>query len=169
VGHPEKLKVRLFAPILCLELILCLGVGAPAHAELGGKGAGVPAESTQLKARLQARSGSGLPSGAHTVYEMTLSDGTRVRQFAKSDGTVFAVSWDGQARPDLKTLFGDYFERFQADNAVKTPQTRRRALSSTHSDFVVRTFGGNGEVSGFAVLPKQAPSGFDVRALQVEP
>jgi hypothetical protein len=148
-----------------ISVLTCLCGGA-AHAELGGKASAITTESPGFKARLNTVLDDSPQTNTQTVYELTLSDGTLVRQFARADGTVFAVSWKGHARPDLKSLFGDYFTRFQADNSFEKTHTRRRALSSTHADFVVRTFGGNGEVSGFAVLPKLIPEGFNVQALQ---
>jgi Protein of unknown function (DUF2844) len=144
-----------------LILIPAFSFAPIAQAALGGHGDGVKIESTRLKARMQAQAATG-----YTIYEMTLSDGTVTKQFARSDGTIFAVSWNGHARPDLRTLFGPYFERFQADNDVKTTGRRRGPLRSDHADFIVRTFGRPGEVTGYAILPKLVPGGFDVQALQ---
>ena len=98
---------------------------------------------------------------------MALESGTVAREFIRPDGTVFAVSWQGPQRPNLRQLFGDsYFSRFQADNKSNARIRMRRALTSTHSDFVVRTGGHSGAFWGFAYLPQTAPGGFPVQTLQ---
>ena len=145
---------------------ICLVLAAltsPAHATLGGKAASVETDRARLNARIAAR----LDRATYSLHEMTLDSGTTAREFIRPDGTVFAVSWQGPQRPNLKQLFGDsYFSRFQADNK-STPRIRmRRALASTHSDFVVRTGGHSGAFWGFAYLPQTAPGGFPVQTLQ---
>ncbi|HWU48315.1 MAG TPA: DUF2844 domain-containing protein [Asticcacaulis sp.] len=133
-----------------------------AHAELGQ-----PASSVDLdQRRLAPRIMSVHAVGAANRHDMALGNGGAVREFTNADGTVFAVSWTGPRRPDLRQLFGSvYFQRFQADN-VQTGHIRmRRALASTHADFVVRTGGVSSAQWGYAILPQATPNGFDMRQL----
>jgi len=149
--------------VMSLTVVGLLALGAPAHATLGGKAATVDTD----RARLNARMASRVAHTTFTVHEMTLDSGTVTREFVRPDGTVFAVSWQGPQRPNLKQLFGDsYFSRFQADNKARPRIRMRRALASTHGDFVVRTGGHSGAFWGFAYLPQTAPGGFPVRTLQ---
>ncbi|WP_414996580.1 DUF2844 domain-containing protein [Asticcacaulis sp.] len=145
---------------LCLAL---LAFTTPAHATLGGKAATVDTDRTRLKARSAAQ----VDRVNYTVHELTLDSGTVAREFMSSDGTVFAVSWQGPQRPNLKQLFGDsYFSRFQTENKSTARIRMRRAMAVTHSDFVVRTGGHSGAFWGFAYLPQTAPGGFPVQVLQ---
>ncbi|CAM3109663.1 DUF2844 domain-containing protein [Asticcacaulis taihuensis] len=145
---------------ICLAM---LALAVPAHATLGGKAASIETDRARLNARIASR----LDQATYSVHEMTLESGTTAREFIRPDGTVFAVSWQGPQRPNLKQLFGDsYFNRFQADNKANPRIRMRRGLASSHSDFVVRTGGHSGAFWGFAYLPQTAPGGFPVQALQ---
>jgi len=140
-----------------------MALTSPAHATLGGQASTVETD----RARLNARMASKAVLATYAVHEMTLDSGTTTREFVRPDGTVFAVSWQGPQRPNLKQLFGDsYFSRFQSDNKANPRIRMRRALASTHSDFVVRSGGHSGAFWGFAYLPQTAPGGFPVQALQ---
>lgn len=146
-----------------LIVVGALALSAPAHATLGGKTATIETDRARLSARMAAKA----DHATFTIHEMTLDSGTVAREFVRPDGTVFAVSWQGPQRPNLKQLFGDsYFSRFQNDNKSTARIRMRRALTSTHSDFVVRTGGHSGAFWGFAYLPQTAPGGFPVQTLQ---
>ncbi|HEX7800920.1 MAG TPA: DUF2844 domain-containing protein [Asticcacaulis sp.] len=150
-----------WAGMIVLVSVLAVQAAA-ARAELGKTAASIDADQRRLAPR-----GMSARRLAHAnLHEMTMGDGGAVREFTTPDGTVFAVSWRGPRRPNLRQLFGDgYFQRFQADN-VQTGHIRmRRALASTHADFVVRTGGISGAQWGYALLPRLAPAAFDLRQL----
>jgi hypothetical protein len=149
--------------LMSLTVVGALALSAPAHATLGGKVATIDTDRARLNARMATRA----EHTTFTVHEMALDSGTVTREFARPDGTVFAVSWQGPQRPNLRQLFGDnYFSRFQSDNKGNPRIRMRRALASTHSDFVVRTGGHSGAFWGFAYLPLTAPGGFPIQTLQ---
>jgi len=133
-----------------------------AHAELGRTAASIDADQRHIVPRMMTQH----RLHAADLHEMTLDNGGNVREFTTDSGQVFAVSWQGPRRPDLRQLFGAaYFKRFQADN-VQTGHIRmRRALASTHADFVVRTGGLSSAQWGYAILPQLVPAGFDIGAL----
>ncbi len=138
--------------------LVVLALAPQAHAALGGKTATVDSDRAKFHAVL-ARSSD--RTGAITTHQMTLGDGGVTREFTGSDGTVFAVSWNGPMRPNLRQLFGDYYPRFQAAN-VQTGRIRmRRALAANSADFVVRSGGHPGAFWGYAVLNAKVPAGFD--------
>jgi Protein of unknown function (DUF2844) len=155
-------------------VVLGLSAYSYAHAELGAGASRLKEAQQGLKARANQAVNTQNQTQQNQdpnplIDTQILSDQTQVRQFLTSDGRVFAVSWAGASRPDLKTLFGDYYDRFQADNAASRKGALARGmsahLSSTHADFIVRTFGRPGDVSGYALLPGLVPAGFDLQNL----
>jgi hypothetical protein len=148
--------------VLALGLGLGLALAAavsPALAGLGGKGASVEADRQHFKARMNR---SAVAAG-YTTQDLTTDDGTVTREYISSKGTVFAVSWTGPARPDLKQLFGPYYDRFQAENTKRGPG--RRPLRADQLDFIMRSGGHSGDFWGFAYLPFETPAGFDLSLL----
>ena len=142
--------------------VLVLGLAPQAHAALGGKVASVDNDRAKFHAVL-ARSSD--RTGAITTHQLTLGDSGVTREFTGSDGTVFAVSWNGPMRPNLRQLFGDYYPRFQAANAQTGHIRMRRALAANDPDFVVRSGGHPGAFWGYAILTTKIPAGFDASQL----
>ena len=52
-------------------------------------------------------------------------------------GKVFAVTWQGPRPPDLRQLFGSYFEPFQSAAAAQSRPGMHRQVSVAQADFVV--------------------------------
>ena len=156
-----QVSARRFALLLAAlaATVLCLAAVVPARASLGQARASIDADVTHFKARLRSTA-----STTYTVHELTADGGMVTREYTNGSGVVFAVSWDGPARPDLQQLFGAYFPRFQAD--VHTRARLRRALRADDIDFVVRTGGHPGHMWGYALLPDQVPQGFSTGGLQ---
>ena len=146
--------------IKCLAVCL-LGIAASgsAQASLGQKTASVDADRARFSAKM-----STLRLVNYDRHELTLDSGTITREYV-SGGVVFAVSWQGPVRPDLKQIFADYYPRFQADNVPAGRIRMRRALASTHDDFIVRTGGHSGAFWGYAYLPAAIPPSFTPAAL----
>jgi hypothetical protein len=90
----------------CAVLALLLG-SSPAWAALGGDVSSIGTGQTHLlaSARLQRAT-------THTVHELQAATGTTVREYADNAGKVFAVSWQGPFRPDLRQLLGSYYETY---------------------------------------------------------
>src|SRR5258707_839901 len=93
--------------LVALLVIAC----APraAHSALGADAGSIDRDRVQFKAALRTLA---LPS--YTVHTLDLPGGTVVREFVGASGVVFAVSWSGPFRPDLRQTLGVYFDRFQA-------------------------------------------------------
>ncbi len=155
---------RVWRDCVCAALLISCGAlfsAGAAWAGLGERRASIDLDRQQMAARLTSTD-----EGSYTVHDLALSNGTVAREYTRADGVVFAVSWQGPVRPDLKQLFGGYFPRFQADNVQSGRIRMRRALSSNHLDFVVQTGGHSGASWGYAVLPLMTPSGFTYEVLQ---
>ncbi len=137
----------------------CLAAG-DAVASLGGAYDSVVADRAHLSARMRSTT-----VAAHQVHRLTLINGAVRKEFATDGGPVFAVSWSGRSKPDLRQLMGPYFSRFQARTATVSGRRIRRALVARQSDLVVYSGGANGAFWGYAYLPKAAPSDFAVSEL----
>jgi hypothetical protein len=158
-GAPRRSRYLAAALILATGLV-GLTTPAPARAALGGPSSSVEADRAHLAARLSSRT-----AATYAVHTLTLSN-NMVREYTAANGTVFAVSWRGVARPDLRQLLGGYFDTFQADNALHGGRRARRPMAVNRSDFVVRTGGHSGAFWGVAILPRAAPAGFSASDLQ---
>lgn len=94
---------------LVLFVLVALGAPASAQAALGEDVAAVAADQARLQASLQVRR---MPH--FTVHELSVPSGGRVRELANHGGTIFAVSWWGGWRPNLRDLLGPHYDRFIA-------------------------------------------------------
>ncbi|MBW8837248.1 MAG: DUF2844 domain-containing protein, partial [Burkholderia sp.] len=112
------------------------------------------------------RSASGAASSAsatasYTVRETTLGNGTVVREYLTTDGTVFAITWRGPQMPDLNELLGSYFPQYVAGvKAVRAARGGARGpVAVDQSSLVVQSGGHMGAFSGRAWLPPALPAG----------
>ncbi len=55
----------------------------------------------------------------YAVHELALPTGGKVREFVTNSGKVFAVSWSGGWRPDLREIMGKHYERYLASTRGK--------------------------------------------------
>ena len=100
----------------------------------------------------------------YRVHEITLPSGTSLREFVAPSGMVFAVTWQGPIRPDLRQALGQYFEPF-----VSAPRAKfadRRHLQIQQGDLVVQMSGHMRALFGRAYLLSAIPSGVNVGDLQ---
>jgi hypothetical protein len=148
---------------LCRAAAVAAGLSAafPAYAFLGGTYASVAGDRAHLAARLQTTA-----AATHTLHTLALANGGMVREFSRADGAVFAVTWRGPGRPDLRRLLGDKFATLQADNAPRIGRVRRFPQMVNRPDFVVLTGGHPGAFWGVAFLPQAAPAGFSPSELR---
>ena len=147
-----SLKMRGFGVSLCL---LSLGCAQPVAASLGGSYATVASDRLHMKASIQSTVGLG-----YTAHVLRMANSTLVREFAGSDGVVFAVAWRGPGKPDLRQLLGPHFATLQANTPTRATLHRRVAPSVDTVDLQIRTGGHPGGFWGYAILSKLAPAGF---------
>ncbi len=102
----------------------------------------------------------------HTVQTLSLANGGVVHEFVSSGGVVFAVSWRGPGRPDLRQLLGDHFETLQTDTVLHAGRRLKRPLAVERPDFIVHSGGHPGAFWGVAFLPHVAPPGLTLREIQ---
>jgi Protein of unknown function (DUF2844) len=161
VRTPPPLRTRLFAPVGgAVAAALWIAGAWPAQASLGAGRDSIDADGRHFSARMSAVSAS-----THTVHVLTMPNGEVVREFARPDGVVFAVTWKGPARPDLRQLLGARFDDVQADNVLPGGRRTRRPLAVRRPGFQMSSGGHPGAFWGVAYLPGLAPSGFSPQTL----
>jgi hypothetical protein len=141
---------------------MCQIVGAQAY--LGGNTASVEADRVHMKAQQAARMTQSF-SGAYTVHETTLPTGTIVRQYVSKADLVFAVTWSGPFKPDLRQLLGVYFDTMVARQAGQV-HVGRPFVSQHAPDLVVESGGHPRSFFGRAYLPGAIPTGITPAEIQ---
>jgi hypothetical protein len=129
------------------------GLAATAHAALGHAAATVQDDRLHMAAALAS-----VTSPAYTTHTLTLINGGEVKEFSAA-GVIFAVSWRGPGRPDLRQLLGERFATLQADNATSGGRRLRMPMVVERSDFIVHGGGHPGAFWGLAYLPGATPAG----------
>jgi hypothetical protein len=144
-------------------VLAAMGIGilwsAVASATLGE-----PESSMTAEAQLSSASIKRSDFGSYRIHELQLPSGTVVREYAGSDGRIFAVTWSGPFIPDLRQTLGSYFAEFSA----KAPLAHgnRKHLEVRQADLVVESGGHMRGHHGFAYLPQAIPAGLAAGDLQ---
>ena len=99
-------------------------------------------------------------STGFTVQEIQAPSGTLVREYISPNGTVFAVSWTGPSKPDLRQLFGTYFQQYvSASSTMHHGAATRRHFEVKQPDLVVQSNGRMRAFYGRAYVPSLIPAG----------
>ena len=138
-----------------LVMLLGLFAAAPVAAELGGSPTTLEADRSHFAAAMKSAS-----AATHSLHTLTLPNGSIVHEYMDGDGVVFAVSWQGPSRPDLRQLLGASFDAFQTAVTPTRPGRLRRPLLVQQGDLVVHSAGHPGAFRGYAYLPQRLPAGF---------
>ena len=157
----------LFSKPLCGVVLGLLAAVAPmsaAHAGLGSSAQSVASDSAHLRASLRK-----VTLATHIRHELTLPNGGAVHEFANSQGQIFAVTWRGPGKPDLRQLLGPHFADLQAAStqlAAHGARFRRIPVAISRDDLKIQTGGHMGYFWGVAYLPALLPPGFNLNDLQ---
>jgi hypothetical protein len=147
--------MKLTRTVVC-SLVVALSVAAPAFAALGADATSVQSDLVRMKGTLRMTSTAG-----YTVHEITTPAGTVVREYVSPSDKVFAVSWRGPLRPDLRQMLGSYFGQFQ--QAASTPHPGgHRHLAIEQPGLVVQSSGHMRAFVGRAWAPDLLPQNFSV-------
>jgi hypothetical protein len=142
--------------------LVILAVAFPAWASLGGDTASIQADQLQMQGTRTTKAVE-----SYTVHEIRAGTGTVVREYVSQEGKVFGVAWRGPWLPDLRQLFGGYFEQYHA--AVQSQgggRVARRPVMIDQAGLVVRIGGHVRAFVGRAYVPEMLPSG--VRAEDIQ-
>jgi hypothetical protein len=152
IFRPGEFKIAALSSVI---LLAALGPRM-AFATLGEAETTVQTDVAQLRASLK----SSADRTGYRVHEIQLPSGTVLREFVAASGTVFAVAWNGPARPDLRQTLGQYFDVFVA--APKSKYADRRHVNIQQGDLVVQGSGHMRALSGRAYLASAIPSGVNL-------
>ena len=133
---------------------------ATAFAALGGA-------AQTLGPRILATTSSPTVTAAFTYTDVakTLDSGTEVHEYVNAKGTVFAVSWQGPYKPDLRELLGTHFQNM-VDHAKLQSGGARAPMRLERDDLVIHSGGRPGAFEGRAWIPALLPAGFDTSAMK---
>lgn len=145
---------------LSLGVVLLLAA-PPARAALGGAEASIEADRAALSA--VRRAGSQTPLYRVEVLE---APGATVREYVAPSGTVFALAWNGVARPDMATLLGDHAAEYQAALRASPRQPGRRPRRIETARIVVEHWGHMRNLQGRAWAPALLPPGVSADAIR---
>lgn len=136
-------------------LALLAGLAAsPARAALGEAEASVSRDREALAAAARGTT----DRGTHTVHELERG-GTTIREYVSPQGLVFAVTWEGLANPDLRTLLGTYAAEYEQAAAASRRVKGRRAQRVIAPRVVVERWGHMRDLHGRAFVPDLVPQG----------
>ncbi len=143
---------------LSSAVLLCLALSSSAFASLGGTVSSVEADRVHMKAALVGVT----RSGAYTVHTILSPTGTTIREYYGADGVIFGVGWDGEWPPDLRQLFGTYYDQYQqASKAARKARKARGRVAVSNGTIVVEMSGHPHSVMGFAYVTQLLPAGVD--------
>jgi hypothetical protein len=134
-------------------LAVSLGFSPNATAALGEGADSVAADQIRLQANLQV-----VQKENHTIHELQVPTGGNIRQFVAESGKVFAVSWSGGWRPNLRELMGKHYDRYLA--AAKEKRMGRGPVRIEIPGLVVVMGGHQRAFFGHAYLTDLMPKGF---------
>jgi hypothetical protein len=153
--------VRAALALCAFSLFGTLLLQAPAAAHLGGDADSVTVDRDALHAQLRST-----PMQQYDRHEISTASGTLVREYVTRQGTVFAVTWRGPLPPDLRQLFGKYYEQYQSTAAAQPRPGMHRQLNIAGPDLVVQATARLRAFGGRAYLPGLVPAGVSVADLQ---
>jgi Protein of unknown function (DUF2844) len=159
--HVKARPLRTALVLSAFSLLGALGLQAPAAAHLGGDADSVSADRDALHAQLRST-----PMGQYELHEISTASGTVVHEYMTPQGKVFALTWQGSLPPNLRQLFGNYYQQFQAGAAAQARTGMHRLLSIAQPDLVVQSMGRLRDFRGKAYVPSLVPAGVAVADLQ---
>jgi uncharacterized protein DUF2844 len=143
-----------------LLALACLSLAPPAPAGLGGDASSVSTDQAKFKGALAST-----PMQQYIQHDIAIGPNAVVHEYLSNAGKVFAVSWQGPRPPDLRQLFGAYFEPFSTAAAAQSHPGGHRQLAIAQPDFVVQILAHPRAFRGKAYVPSLVPAGVTVADL----
>lgn len=97
----------------------------------------------------------------YTSYSFTTKNNTLIKEFI-ANNQVFAISWNGPFKTNVKQLLGQYFSNI--NSAPITTSIHQAQISDNQIEY--SSGGYPGEFYGTAILKSQAPKGFNFKDAQ---
>jgi Protein of unknown function (DUF2844) len=144
--------------MVTVSFALLLGA-APAWAVLGEPLSSVQSDQTYFRGKLMR-----LPRQGYELHQITAPDGTAIREYVSPEGTVFGVSWQGPAMPNLTQLLGSYAADFHQTS--QSPHGRRGPLVVRTDRVVIESGGHMRAFHGRAYVPNLVPNNLTEAVVQ---
>lgn len=129
-----------------------LSFASSARCALGEDVDSIAADQVRLHANVQI-----VPKEKYRVHELQMPTGARVREFLSESGKVFAVSWSGGWRPNLRDIMGKHYARYLA--AAKVKRMVRGPVRIELPDMIVVMGGHQRAFFGYVCLIDLLPPG----------
>lgn len=148
-------------------MVLALSCGVLLHAGeaqaiLGASADTVVADQIRFKGEHRQSTGQRM-----NTHEISLPDGSSIKEYVNSAGLVFAVSWRTRLKPDLEKLLGTNFVVYAAKQRAATGLAEsKRQQTVRQPNLVVRQAGRMNAFAGLAYVPALVPVGIDADALR---
>ena len=145
--------------------MLAAGLSLPAtlSASLGGTVSTVEADRVRMKSALVGIE----QRGTYTIHSIQSPTGTTIREYYGSNGIVFGVAWQGAWQPDLRQLFGGYFDRYQVGvQRARRARATRGHVAIDDGTLVVKIGGHQRAIAGVAYIPSLLPAGVDAGVIR---
>ena len=115
---------------------------------------GAPVKATALRAQVRS-------------HEITLADGSSIREFVTPPGVVFAVAWSTRFKPDLASLLGAHAAGYSAAaaDAMRAPGIKRQVVLQ-RGDLAVHSTTHLNVFVGKAYLRSLVPPGMSIDELR---
>jgi hypothetical protein len=149
-----RARVALIAMLLALSALPW-----PVYATLGGDVGSIQADQANMNASQQITDNT-----AYLVYELQAPTGMVVREYVATEGSVFAITWQGPMLPDLRQLMGAYFAQYT--QAAQEQHGGHGHLVIHGDDLIVESSGHMRVFFGRAYLPQRLPPGLSVSDIQ---
>ena len=148
---------------LVMKYCIALLLSASAATAFAGLGGAPSAPGPRILSNTSAPAFT--PASSYTDLKKTLDSGTELHEYVNSNGTVFAVSWQGPYMPDLKEMLGTRFQDL-LDHVRTQSRGARSQVRLAREDLVIYSGGRPGAFEGRAWIPALLPAGFDTGAIQ---
>lgn len=100
----------------------------------------------------------------YNLHQITMKDGSVVKEYASPAGTVFGISWQSHFVPNLQQLLGSYLTNYQ--QGQRTQVVRRRGVTIQGDNFVLTSFGHMRSFRGRAYVPGLVPANLTPEVVQ---
>jgi Protein of unknown function (DUF2844) len=135
------------------------GFAISARAGLGENADSIARDHSALRGQTLVKTSS----AAYDRHEITLSSGSRVREYVNKEGKVFAVAWSGPSLPDLKTVLAGHYDAFVA--AASAPRHNHHVLTVSTPELELQNTRLQRGFAGRAHIPNLVPAGTSIAEL----
>lgn len=140
--------------ITLVIILIHVTAGTPVWAVLGQAKASIEKDHAAMGGQVRSKLAQG-----YSVETITVA-GMSIKEYVSPDGTVFAVAWRGTGVPNLRLLFGTYFDEYLdalTELQNKKPRIRRPLMLKT-ANLVVERSGHARNTWGRAFIPSRLPA-----------